>query len=63
MIEAGILGIFSCFLILSLACGISLIWALLAGFILFFSTDCIAIIRFMKCCIFLLKAFILQKMY
>lgn len=36
MIEAGILGIFSCFLILSLACGISLIWALLAGFILFF---------------------------
>ncbi len=37
MIEAGILGIFSCFLILSLVCGISLIWALLAGFILFFS--------------------------
>lgn len=37
MLEAGILGIFSCFLILSLVCGISLVWALLAGFILFFS--------------------------
>lgn len=37
MLEAGILCIFSCFLILSLAYGISLIWALFAGFILFFS--------------------------
>lgn len=37
MVEIRILGIFAFFLILSLLCRISLLWALLAGFILFFS--------------------------
>ena len=36
MVEIRILGIFAFFLILSLLCRISLLWALLAGFILFF---------------------------